>query len=151
MDAHRLSGRDRDFLLAFETCAIAPGDFSHEAHVRIGYSYLVENDDEAAVEKMRAALLHFLAHHGVPREKFHETLTRAWVLAVRHFMNRGATASADEFIAANPELLDSRIMLTHYSASVLFSPDARAGFVAPDIQPIPPPDERRLPGAAPKF
>ena len=37
------------------------------------------------------------------------------------------------------ELLDSRIMLTHYSAAVLFSPDARQSFVAPDIQSIPPP------------
>lgn len=28
-------------------------------------------------------------------------------------------------------------MLTHYSADVLFSPEARAGFVEPDVQAIP--------------
>jgi hypothetical protein len=46
--------------------------------------------------------------------------------------------SAGEFIAANPRLLDSRIMLKHYSAEVLFSPAARESFVRPDIRSIPP-------------
>ena len=86
---------------------------------------------------MREALLNFLAHNSIPPSKYHETMTRAWVLAVRHFMNRSASTSSADFIARNQELLDSKIMLTHYSASVLFSPDARAGFVEPDLDPIP--------------
>jgi hypothetical protein len=87
---------------------------------------------------MRAALHTFLDHHGVPATKYHETLTRAWVLAVRHFMSRNqATGSADAFIAANPVLLDSKIMLTHYSAELLFSDEARAHFVEPDLSAIP--------------
>jgi hypothetical protein len=52
-------------------------------------------------------------------------------------MNRSASASSADFIAGNPELLDSKLMLTHYSASVLFSSDARAAFVEPDLDPIP--------------
>jgi len=91
------------------------------------------------LEHTLAALLTFLAHNDIPRSKFHETLTRAWVLAVRHFMNKGPSTSADDFIAQHPELLDSKIMLTHYSASVLFSQDARAAFVEPDLDPIPKP------------
>lgn len=35
------------------------------------------------------------------------------------------------------EACGSRIMLKHYSAEVLFSPQARQGFVQPDIRPIP--------------
>jgi hypothetical protein len=35
-------------------------------------------------------------------------------------------ASSDAFIDANPELLDSKIMMTHYAAAVMFSPEARA-------------------------
>jgi hypothetical protein len=34
-------------------------------------------------------------------------------------------------------VLDTKIMLTHYSAEVLFSPEARALFVEPDLDPIP--------------
>jgi hypothetical protein len=81
---------------------------------------------------------HLPERNGIDPGKYHETLTRSWILAVRHFMDRApAAASADAFIAANPMLLDSKIMLTHYSASVLFSPDARARFVEPDLEAIP--------------
>jgi hypothetical protein len=49
--------------------------------------------------------------------KYHETITRAWILAVRRFMELTPAAdSADTFIDANPRLLDSKIMFTHYSA-----------------------------------
>jgi len=134
---HQLSPADCYFRSDFETCRVAPAQFTHEAHVRLAYVYLVEHDVETAVDRMRQALLNFLEHNSIPRSKFHETLTRAWILAVRHFMNRSSSNSAAEFIEANPELLDTRIMLTHYSAGVLFSADARASFVEPDIDPIP--------------
>jgi hypothetical protein len=65
-------------------------------------------------------------------------MTRAWVMAVRHFMEQTPSSdSADAFIEANPRMLDSKIMLTHYSAEVLFSDEARAKFVEPDLRPIP--------------
>lgn len=137
MIPHGLSQEDRDFQSAVEACAVTPAQFNHEAHVRLAYIYLVESDVESAVQKMRAGLLNFIEHNGIPRSKFHETITRAWVLAVRHFMNRSTSKSSADFIAKNQELLDSKIMLTHYSASVLFSSDARTSFVEPDLDPIP--------------
>jgi hypothetical protein len=45
--------------------------------------------------------------------------------------------SADDFINRTTILLDSRIMLTHYSADRLFSQHARAAYVEPDLNPIP--------------
>ena len=134
---HTVSAGDRSFIADLEACRLAPAEFDHRAHVRAAYCYLVEHDVERAAERMRDALLAFIQHNGVPASKYHETITRAWILAVRHFMASSAPAtSADEFITANPRLLDSRIMLTHYSAEVLFSPEARAGFVSPDLTPI---------------
>ena len=135
---HDLSTSDREFRAAFEAGAFAPADFSHRAHVRLAYVYLAESDVDLALERMRAALVSFLSHHGIPASKYHETLTRAWILAVDHFMHRSPEASsADDFIARNPALLDSKIMLTHYSADLLFSDEARAGFVEPNLDPIP--------------
>jgi len=116
---------------------MAPAQFNHEAHLRLAYVYLVENDLTAAQERMRGALLGFLATHGIPPEKFHETLTRAWVLAVRHFMSRSPSLCFSEFSAKSQPLLDSKVMLTHYSSSVLFSPSARASYVEPDLAAIP--------------
>jgi hypothetical protein len=134
---HELSIADREFRAAFEAGAYAPADFSHRAHVRLAYVYLADSDVNLALDRMRAALVCFLSHHGIPATKYHETLTRAWVLAVHHFMQRGSATSADDFIDRNPMLLDSKIMLTHYSAGLLFSDAARAEFVEPDLDPIP--------------
>src|SRR5262245_55227814 len=135
---HRTSPEDRQFARAFEACAISPEAFDHQAHVRLAYVYLCEHQVDAAVDGMRAALLRFLAHLGVNAGQYNETMTRAWVLAVPHFMARSTPcASAASVMDANPRLLDSKIMLTHYSAEVLFSPTARRSFVQPDIQSIP--------------
>jgi hypothetical protein len=135
---HHVSMSDREFRAAFEAGAFAPADFSHRAHVRLAYVYLAESDGTQALERMRAALVGFLCVHGIPASKFHATLTRAWILAVDHFMHRSPEAScADDFIARNPLLLDTKIMLTHYSADLLFSDQARTEFVEPNLDPIP--------------
>lgn len=135
---HRASTADQEFRCAFEAFEIAPGDFGHRGHVRLAYVYLCDSTVEEAHSRMKQALLAFLAHLGVGDSKYHETITRAWILAVRHFMARTpVSASADDFIDQNPILLDSKIMLSHYSAELLFSTDARGRFVEPDLEAIP--------------
>ena len=138
-DRHTPSAEDRDFLRSFEAAQVAPADFNHAAHVRLAYVYLCDHPVDASVERMKNALLSFLRHNGISEGKYHETLTRAWVMAVDHFMTQSEGAdSASVFMSRNPQLLDTRIMLSHYSAQVLFSDNARASFVPPDVQSIPP-------------
>jgi hypothetical protein len=135
---HELSKSDQEFRTAFEAGAYAPAAFSHRAHIRLAYVYLATNDVERAAALMRASLLNFLKVHGITPTRYHETLTQGWILAVHHFMHRCPTAfSSDDFIAREPMLLDSRIMLTHYSTDLLFSDKARAAFVEPNLDPIP--------------
>jgi hypothetical protein len=87
---------------------------------------------------MRMSLLSFLQHIGVGSAKFHDTLTTAWIKAVRHFMEHSSpSASFTEFIMSNPRLLDTQIMHKHYSAQLLFSAAARSAVVQPDLAPIP--------------
>jgi hypothetical protein len=135
---HQISADDRAFVRAFEACEVKPEAFDHPAHVRLAYIYLCEHPVDASVDRMKRALLAFLAHLGVPPGKYHETITRAWVMAVAHFMASSVPCdSAAAFMTRCPRLLDSKIMLTHYSAEVLFSPKAREAFVEPDVQAIP--------------
>jgi len=135
---HALSDNDRRFLESFEACTIPPGEFTHRAHLRLAYVHLAQCEVDAALQGMRQSISRFLAHHGVNPAKYHETLTRAWLMAVRHFMDRaGSTASADEFLSKSGPLLDANVMLTHYSRETLFSPAARTSFVEPDLDPIP--------------
>lgn len=138
MSTHRPSAADVAFRDAFARGEIAPAGFDHRGHVRLAYTHLCGRTDDEAHAAMRSAITAFLARHGIDATKYHETLTRAWVLAIRHFMCKaGACASADELIERFPELLDSKIMLSHYSTDLLFSPEARARFVEPDKDPIP--------------
>ena len=135
---HTTSEEDLLFQRSFESFEVAPSDFDHAAHVRLAYVYLCQHPADEAAEHMKSSLLAYLQHVGVGRSKFHETITKAWIMAVRHFMEQSdPAASSQEFVAANPRLLDTKIMLKHYSAEVLFSQEARAAFVQPDISAIP--------------
>jgi hypothetical protein len=137
---HRISAEDEQFRRAFEAQQIAPAQFDHRAHVRLAYVYLCEGTIETAVTRMKRSLLTFLKNVGADPSKYHETITRAWVKAVDHFMNQSTPcASSTDLVGLHPQLLDSKIMLTHYSADVLFSERARQTFVEPNIQSIPPP------------
>ena len=136
--SHTASPEDQRFRSQFESFEFAPGVFDHREHVRLAYVYLCDHDPSTAHLKVREALRGYLAHHGVDPSKYHETITRAWILAVRHFMgNSSDAASFAQFIDANPQLLDSQIMLGHYSKDVLFSDEARGTFVEPNVEPIP--------------
>lgn len=135
---HRPDPDDLRFRQDFESGSLMPSDFGHREHVRLAYVSLADHDEATAHRLVRQALLTYLEHHGIEASMYHETMTRAWLLAVRHFMERSdETSSADDFIEMNPELLDSKIMLSHYSADLLFSERARAEFVEPDLDPIP--------------
>ncbi len=137
--SHSISPEDIEFKKQVEACTFPIRDFDHRAHLRLAYIYLVEHKTDEAIEKMRNALLWMLQKAGIePSSKFHETLTKAWVLAVQYFMSQtDESDSADSFINSNPRMLDSKIMMTHYSEATLFSDKARNEFIEPDIEPIP--------------
>lgn len=137
MGTNAASESDLQFQRAFEAGCIQPSEFNHAAHLRLAYVYLVEGGLNHAEQRMRESLCAFLSAKGLPSTKYHETLTRAWVMAVSHFMRRKSSLSFLEFAANSQPLLDSKIMLTHYSAEALFSEHARAAFVAPDLEAIP--------------
>ena len=121
-----------------ESCEFPASEFNHRAHLRLAYIYLTENNPDKSSKLMRDTLIRFLLHNGVDPSKYHATITKAWILAVHHFMHKTeGSSSANEFIDRHPEMLDTKIMMTHYSAEVLFSDKARVGFVQPNLDPIP--------------
>jgi hypothetical protein len=135
---HTASAEDALYRHSFETFKVPPSEFRHADHIRLAYTHLCEASVEVAAERMKSSLLAFLEHFGIDRSKYHETITWAWILAVRHFMEASPrSASSAEFIAFNGRLLDKTIMLKHYSADLLFSNEARASFVSPDVAAIP--------------
>jgi hypothetical protein len=135
---NELPASDLGFLHAFEACELTPGNFGHREHVRLAYIYLRLYPFDIALQMLRTGLQRLLAHLGAPATLYHETITRAWLLAVSHFMDRTPqTISSEDFLAGSAVLLDKDIMLTHYSRETLLSPSARTEFLEPDLQPIP--------------
>jgi len=135
---HHTSAADEAFRRAFERFEIAPGDFDHEAHLRLAYVYLCQEPPEHAYESMKSALLAFLERLGIGTTRYHETITHAWIMAINHFMESSEPcADFGQFVHNHPRLLDPAIMLKHYTARTLFSDDARDHVVDPDVAPIP--------------
>ena len=66
-----------------ESCTTGKDDFPHSKHLVVAVWYLRHGTVEEAFEKMRAALLQFLDHHGIGRGKYKEELTRAWINLVQ--------------------------------------------------------------------
>ncbi|MGB7181177.1 MAG: hypothetical protein WBD51_04520 [Burkholderiaceae bacterium] len=122
----------------FESGRVMPADFHHRDHLRLAYVYLCESSLADAHGRMRSAIMKFLSANNVPSHKYHETLTKSWLKAVKHFLVcAGNISSFEQFLSADDRLLNIEIMLTHYSQTRLFSELARAQFVEPDLQAIP--------------
>jgi hypothetical protein len=137
---HRISFEDLQFRWAFEAFKIPTEEFDHRAHIRLAYIYLYQTDQKTdqATTLMRNALKSFIEHHEIGKTKYNETITKAWILAVRHHMEiTPGKSNSDHFIDSNPHLLDTKILLTHYSENLLFSRKSQTIFMEPDIEPIP--------------
>jgi hypothetical protein len=110
--------------------------FGHRQHVELTWRYLEDHDPEAARMLVTAAIRKLAAAHGAP-DKFHATITGAWVRCVAVHRERWPAASFDQFIKRNAALLDPKLLEHHYTHGVLFSDRSRAEIVDPDIRPLP--------------
>ena len=85
---------------------------------------------------MGAAIRHVARRQGA-EGKYHETLTRAWLRCVAVHMRRWGAESFEQFIERNPDLLDGKLLEHFYSRDRIFGEPARAGWVDPDLRPLP--------------
>lgn len=118
---------------------VARGEgFGHRQHVELTWRYLEDHDPDTARRLVSDAIREVASAHGAP-QKFHETITAAWVRCVAVHRQRWPADTFTEFIEidANAGLLDARLLEQHFTREVLFSDAARAAVVEPDIRPLP--------------
>ena len=72
---------------AFEACQTDADDFRHPEHLAVAIWYVHTTDRDAALDRMRSALLRFLEHHGVDKGKYSETTTVFWIDKVAGKLN----------------------------------------------------------------
>jgi hypothetical protein len=114
---------DRAFLVALETGKLPPDEMNHAAHLRLALLFRGEP------EKARDLLLRYVQRIGVS-VKFNETLTWFWLRAVN-------AHEGDLPALLKTPLADSQLALQHWSPGLLWSDAARAGWVEPDLRPLP--------------
>ncbi|MCC6362736.1 MAG: hypothetical protein IT165_04385 [Bryobacterales bacterium] len=127
---------DEAFLRAFESLALPPADFRHADHVRLAWIYLRQSRFDEALARLSSSILRFATHHGAA-EKYHETITHAWMVLVQHALTQSPEATFSDFLAAHPHLLDARTLERYYSPAALQSGESRRRFAPPDLQPLP--------------
>jgi hypothetical protein len=127
---------DDELYRAFVEARLAPGQFRHREHVRVGFVCLARHGDLAAAAiEFRDALRRLAAAIGAAHI-YHETLTWAYLVEIQARMAAAAPpyATSEELLAANPDLLDHKqgALARHYDvAAVTASPVARRCFVLP--------------------
>jgi hypothetical protein len=110
--------------------------FGHREHIELAWSYLRRYPIDEAAEVMAAAIRRVARLHGA-EDKYHETITHAWLHFVAVHIQRWGADSFEGFLGRNPELLESTLIQHIYSRELIRSERARATPIAPDLRPLP--------------
>jgi hypothetical protein len=125
---------DDALIRAFEGGQEPEGGFHHAQHVRVAWWYLRQHPLPQALDVFRTRLRHFATVNGSP-ERYHETITTAYVLLIHERLaSGGRECDWDAFAARHPELLTwtPSILERYYTHGTLWSDRARQAFVLPD-------------------
>lgn len=121
----------------FEDASIARGVWRHAEHLTVALHYLSLHDFDTATNLMRDGIFKLLTDgFKVDLEKempYHETLTVFWMKTVADF---NASKNGSSLLEKANELVatyDKDHPLKFYSREFLFSDEARAEFVEPNI------------------
>jgi hypothetical protein len=107
--------------------------FHHRDHLRVAYGILGHYSFSEAAYLYASRLRDIAARAGQPG-RFHETVTLAFLSLVAEHRSAGDFASFDDFVGANPELLDKSVLLRWYRRERLNSGAARRTFLLPEPQ-----------------
>jgi hypothetical protein len=123
-----------DDLLAEVTATV--DRFGHREHVHLTWLAVRRYGTATAIDLVADGIRRTARYAGAP-QKYHATVSRAWVELVGFHVATGAESDFDTFVATNPALLDKRLLTRFYRSSTLALPAARSGWVEPDLRPIP--------------
>jgi hypothetical protein len=135
---------DPDFLTAFETLTLPFDQWTHRAHVKLGYCYLTANSFENALEKFRTGVKAYNRRHNVPETPttgYNETTTHAFLhliaATIQAYGPVFPTPDADAFCETHPQLMTKHALRLFYSPRQRMHPRAKTQFVEPDLAPLP--------------
>ena len=128
---------DEAFLRAFEDLSFPADLFHHREHIRVAWLYLKSFDASRAAERMAKGIRRFANHRGAT-QKYHHTITLAWMrLVASALVETPDGYTFEQFMAAHPELCGKNVLAKYFSSELLQTAAAREAWVEPDLQPLP--------------
>ena len=127
-----------DLVRSFEDATVAHDDWKHAEHLVVALYYLTRHDLETAHAKMRNGIINLLVRGfkvDLTKEMpYHETITLFWMRTVADFNASKNGASLLEKANEVAYKWDKDYPLNFYSRELLFSDEASARFVEPDLE-----------------
>jgi hypothetical protein len=113
------------------------GRFRHREHINLAFYAVRRYGMPEAVSRICGWIRQIAAYQRAP-QKYHYTVSRAWVELVAHHVAADPDcADFEVFAVRKPPLLDKRLLARHYRSSTLAAGPARQGWVEPDLRPFP--------------
>jgi hypothetical protein len=109
--------------------------FGHREHVHLTWLAVRKYGVSEAIGLVGSGIQRTARYAGAP-QKYHATVSRAWVELVGHHA-ASHSDDFDAFAAANPALLDKRLLTRFYRPATLAGRQARTGWVEPDLAAFP--------------
>lgn len=110
--------------------------FGHRQHVQLTWLAVRTLDLKSATTLVSEGIMRTARYAGAP-QKYHVTMSRAWVELVAYHHAKHPAATFSVFAEQNPGLLDKRLLTRFYSSTVLASAEARSDWLEPDLAPLP--------------
>jgi hypothetical protein len=126
---------DLEFAAALESCTLPEDRFHHRDHIRLAWIYLRHYGD-GAPERISETIRRYAAHLG-KGDRFHVTITLAWMQLVRRAAAERPEENFEEMVARCPYLLEKTHLSRYYSPSLLDSERAKITFLPPDLRLFP--------------
>jgi hypothetical protein len=124
---------DQEFVHAFMAGTLPEDSFHHRDHVRLVWLLLERSTVLETLAAVSEGLRRFAAAKGKP-DRYHQTITWAFVFLIAARRALRPRATWEEFIAEHPDLLtwQPSVLDRYYSPEVLGSDLARQIFLLPD-------------------
>lgn len=128
----------KSLIKRFEDHTLPKDEWTHEAHLVVAVWYLLNNDFEDAMNRVRQYIIQLNDAVGTPNTDhsgYHETITKFWLITALDFLNEKKYNSVCDACNAliNSEKGSSHYPMNFYSRDLLHSMESRFGWVEPDL------------------
>jgi hypothetical protein len=133
MGAYKTLDEIKGLVKGFEDGSLPTSEFNHAAHLTVAVWYLSRLPFEEAVDAMRSSIKAYAAAHG-HGGLYHETITLFWLNVVWGYIEDKDVMLLELVAKVINRFGNTRLMFEYYSRERLFSAEARAGWVEPDLK-----------------